>query len=282
MAAPMTSIQIKSQLTRWGVPFKEYRSWATHNRNAKGAWGPVHGLVIHHTSSDSLDQRALLYDGYATLPGPLCHFGLAQDGTVWLIGWGRTNHAGGGDPAVLTRVINEDYASRTSNLRPTRGNADGIDGNARFYGVEIWYSGGHAMSPAQYRSLRLLAAAIDEFHDWSPLSNIAHGEWSNDKWDPGIKSSITMNMIQVRADIAETLDSSPESDDVNAAQDARLTRVENILIEIQEQLSVAPWAYRNQANNAASVSMGNGPIPDMHQVVQDIANDVKTLKASRG
>ena len=27
----------------------EVGDWRTHNRNHKGPWGPVHGVMIHHT-----------------------------------------------------------------------------------------------------------------------------------------------------------------------------------------------------------------------------------------
>lgn len=201
MATPMTASQIKSQLKKWGVPFKEYKNWSTHNRNHMGAWGPVNGFMVHHTGSDSKDQRELLYAGISGLPGPLCHFGLAQDGTVHLVGWGRANHAGSGDPDVLNAVINENYGAN-----PPVDNQSTVDGNSRFYGVEIWYSGSHKMTDAQYRTLRKLAAAICDFHGWTEKSVIGHGEWgSPGKWDPGISSGKMMNMATVRSDIKATL-----------------------------------------------------------------------------
>lgn len=201
MATPMTPSQIKAQLHKWGVKYREYRSWSTHNRNHKGAWGPVNGFMVHHTGSDSKDQRALLYNGTADLPGPLCHFGLAQDGTVWLIGWGRANHAGSGDPDVLRAVINESYGNY-----PPRDKQSTVDGNSRFYGVEIWYSGSHKMTDAQYASLRKLAAAVIDFHGWSEKSVIGHGEWgSPGKWDPGYAPGKMMDMAVVRRDIRATL-----------------------------------------------------------------------------
>lgn len=207
MATPMTASQIKSQLKKWGVKYSEYKSWSTHNRNHVGNWGPVNGFMVHHTGSDGKDQRELLYSGISGLPGPLCHFGLAQDGTVHLIGWGRANHAGAGDPDVLNAVVNENYGAN-----PPVDNESSVDGNARFYGVEIWYSGSHAMSTAQYAALRKLAAAICDFHGWSEKSVIGHGEWgSPGKWDPGISSGKMMNMANVRADIKETLGGKPSA-----------------------------------------------------------------------
>lgn len=198
MATPMTPTQIKAQLAKFGIPFAEYKNWASHNRNHKGAWGPVHGFMIHHTGSDSKDQRELLYAGLSDLPGPLSQFGLAQDGTVHLIGWGRANHAGAGDPDVLAAV-------KAESALPTD-NESSIDGNSHFYGVEIWYSGSHKMTDAQYASLRKLSAAICDFHGWTEGSVIGHGEWgSPGKWDPGYAPGKMMDMDAVRADIKATI-----------------------------------------------------------------------------
>ncbi|MET9012341.1 peptidoglycan recognition family protein [Streptomyces olivaceoviridis] len=210
MATPMTAAQVIAQLKKWGLRYVEIPGWATHNRNQKGPWGPVNGFVWHHTGADVRDGQAYasttLYDGISGLPGPLCHFSIGTDGTVYLVGWGRANHAGGGDPVTLQHVINEDY---TGQLHPTRGNSNGTDGNAHFYGVEIQYSGSHEMSPAQYAAARRLSAAILDFHGWSERSVIGHGEWSSDKWDPGYAPNKIMAMPAVRADVASTLSAGP-------------------------------------------------------------------------
>ncbi|MFF7096425.1 N-acetylmuramoyl-L-alanine amidase [Streptomyces rubradiris] len=210
MATPMTAAQVVAQLKKWGLKYVEIPGWATHNRNSKGAWGPVHGFVWHHTGVDVKDGKAYaastLYNGLAKLPGPLCHFSIGTDGTVYLVGWGRTNHAGGGDPAVLAHVQAEDY---TGQLKPTRGNSNGVDGNSRFYGVEVQYSGSHEMSAAQYAAARRLSAAILDFHGWTEKSVIGHGEWSSDKWDPGYAAGKIMPMPTVRADVKATLSAGP-------------------------------------------------------------------------
>jgi hypothetical protein len=201
MATPMTHTKLLDQLEKWHVPYKGYRDWEVHHRPAStGAWGPVNGFMVHHTGSDSTDQRELLYNGRSDLPGPLCHFGIAQDGTVWLIGWGRANHAGKGDPDVLKAVINEDYGSY-----PPTDNEATVDGNVHFYGVEIWYSGSHIMTREQYDSLLLLGAAICDGHNWTSKSVIGHGEWQPGKWDPGYSSGKMMDMADVRTDIQDTL-----------------------------------------------------------------------------
>lgn len=197
----MTPDQIIAQMKKWGVPFKEYKSWRTHNRNHKGPWGPVNGFMWHHTGSDDDDQRELLYNGHSELPGPLSQFGIAQDGIVWLIGWGRCNHAGLGDDDVLDAVINETAA-------PVDDEAN-TDGNRHFYGAEFWYSGNHPMTSAQYNSGIKLSCAILDFHDWDEESVIGHGEWQPGKWDPGMKSGTLMNMDLVRSVIDTTLAKGP-------------------------------------------------------------------------
>ena len=222
MATPMTPSQIVSQLKKWGIKYAEYKTWETHNRAGHGSWGPVNGFMLHHTGSDSKDQRGLLYNGTSALPGPLCHFGLAQDGTVHLIGWGRTNHAGAGDPDVLKAVINESYGAY-----PPADNQSSVDGNARFYGVEIWYSGSHKMSDAQYSTMRKLSAAICDFHKWSEKSVIAHAEWgSPGKWDPGISSGKTYDMAKVRSDIKATLSAGPKPTTTTAPKPVTTTTME--------------------------------------------------------
>jgi LysM repeat protein len=195
----MSANQMLAQLQKWGVKYRPYKDWRNHNRNHKGAWGPVNGFMVHHTGSDSDDQRALLYNGTADLPGPLCHFGLAQDGTVWLIGWGRANHAGSGDDDVLRAVIDEKPIPHDDESN--------TDFNSRFYGVEIWYNGNHRMSDAQYETLLKLAAAICDFHGWGKYSVIGHGEsGSPGKWDPGYAPGHMMDMDPVRDDVQALLD----------------------------------------------------------------------------
>jgi hypothetical protein len=216
MATPMTATQVVTQLKKWGIRYVEIPGWATHNRNSVGAWGPVNGFIWHHTGADITTANAktyasgMLYSGRSDLPGPLCQLSIGLDGTVFLVGWGRANHAGGGDPVVLQHVINEDY---TGQLHPTKGNSNGVDGNAHFYGVEIQYSGSHAMAAIQYKTALRLSAAICDFHGWSEKSVVAHGEWSSDKWDPGYAPSKVMAMPAVRADVKATLTAGPTQED---------------------------------------------------------------------
>jgi hypothetical protein len=224
----MTATQVAAQLKKWGIRYVEIPGWATHNRNSKGPWGPVNGFIWHHTGAAVSAANAksyaasTLYNGLADLPGPLCQFSIGLDGIVYLVGWGRANHAGGGDPTILQHVIDENY---TGQLKPTKGNRDGVDGNAHFYGVEIQYSGSKPMADAQYKVALRLSAAICDFHGWTERSVIAHGEWSNDKWDPGYAPSKIMAMPGVRTDVKTTLTAGLDQEDDVALTDAEIKKI---------------------------------------------------------
>ncbi|QKN87662.1 endolysin [Streptomyces phage Cumberbatch] len=201
MATPLPAAAVLTALRAEGVRVVEVGNWRTHNRNSKGAWGPVHGSIVHHTvTRGTASTVALVRDGYASLPGPLCHGMIAKDGRVHMVGWGRTNHAGGGDPRVLDQVVAESYGDRPT--PPSKGNANGADGNARFYGWECENlgDGKDPWPKAQYDAIVRVQAALCRAHGWSAKSVIGHLEWSSDKVDPR-----GFSMVQLRTDVAERL-----------------------------------------------------------------------------
>lgn len=202
MATPMTAKQFTKQMDTWGIAYKAIHSdWATHNREGHGDWGPVYGVGLHHTGSD--DQKgmpSILWSGYSDLPGPLCHGGIAEDGTLLLSGWGRCNHFGLGDSKVLNHVVMEDY---TGNLKPAKADTDG---NAHFYGFEIMYSGEHLMSVAQQKTALRVSAAICAWHNWTEKSVIGHGEWQPGKWDPGYAKGKIIDMASLRTQVKKEID----------------------------------------------------------------------------
>lgn len=193
MAPPITARRIVELLREWNIPYKAIDpTWATHNRNHKGPWGEVHGIMWHHTGSDEqAGMPSILWSGYEGLPGPLCHGGIDRNGVVLLSGWGRCNHAGKGDSSVLRHVRNEDY---TGNLKPRD---DDADGNRVFYGFEFMYSGSHEMTSAQMHTGARLSAAICTEHGWTEKSAIGHGEWQPGKWDPGMSKDTIYDMARV-------------------------------------------------------------------------------------
>lgn len=204
MAKPLSNDQLLAALKAEGCKVVEVGNWRTHNRNHKGSWGPINGVMIHHTGSDAQGTsyvRNILSSGYAGLPGPLCHVGIAMDGTVYLVSNGRANHAGGGDPAVFEAVKAEAGWLMQREAKPTRGNSNGYVGNGNFYGAEVMYDGGQPMTAAQEDASVRFAAAICRDYGWSARSVIGHREWSRDKIDPGHEPMVTFRQkVQARLD----------------------------------------------------------------------------------
>ncbi|WP_046731169.1 N-acetylmuramoyl-L-alanine amidase [Streptomyces humi] len=179
MAPPMSAGALLDALRDEGVTVVEVGDWREHNRNHKGPWGPVHGVMIHHTATHGADRAVRLCRyGRPGLPGPLCHGVITKDGTVHLVGYGRVNHAGLGDDDVLRAVIAEKA------LPPE--NEANTDGNRHFYGFECENLGdGEDPWPqAQLTAIERVAAAVCRRHGWSERSVIGHLEWQPGKVDP--------------------------------------------------------------------------------------------------
>ncbi|MTE19494.1 N-acetylmuramoyl-L-alanine amidase [Streptomyces sp. TRM43335] len=179
MAVPLTPARLLDALRAEGLRVVEHRDWRRHHRNHKGAWGPVNGVMVHHTVTRGTDASVdLCYHGHSGLPGPLCHGVVDKAGTVHLVGGGRANHAGLGDGHVLRSVIAE--------VAPPRPRRDDTDGNARFYGFEAINLGdGRDPWPEeQLDAIARSAAAICRAHGWNERSVIAHKEWTRTKIDP--------------------------------------------------------------------------------------------------
>jgi hypothetical protein len=195
MATPMSASQFIAALRAEGVTVVEVGNWETHNRNSKGAWGPVNGVVIHHTVSSGVSNTvALCRDGDSNLPGPLCHGVIDKQGVVHLVGYGRANHAGGGDPKVLSAVSAESYGDRPPAPHEHQGSAGAVDGNVHFYGFEC-INLGDGKDPwpaAQLEAIERVSAAICRHHGWDKRSIIGHLEWSDWKSDPRGFSMVDM------------------------------------------------------------------------------------------
>ncbi|MBC9714085.1 N-acetylmuramoyl-L-alanine amidase [Streptomyces sp. TRM66268-LWL] len=206
MGTPLTADQLVSALCAEGVSVTEHPGWRTRNRNHKGPWGPVHGVMVHHTvTSGTASSVALCRDGHATLPGPLCHGVIDKTGRVHLIGHGRANHAGAGDDDVLAAVVAE--------RSPLPGdNETSTDGNRHFYGFEAINLGDNEdpWPEAQVEAIARAAAGICRTHGWGAESVIGHSEWQPGKVDPrgpiGTKNGPALTMNKIRARVAQLLD----------------------------------------------------------------------------
>jgi hypothetical protein len=179
MATPLSADAFLAALRAEGVTVVEVGDWRHHNRNSKGPWGPVHGVMIHHTvTRGTANTVDIVRNGYDSLPGPLCHGMIAKDGRVHLVGYGRANHAGLGDPDVLSAVI----AEKT----PPLDDEATIDGNRHFYGFECENlgDGKDPWPTAQLEAIERVAAALCRAHGWSARSVIRHLDWQPGKIDP--------------------------------------------------------------------------------------------------
>ena len=179
MARPLSAGTFLDALVDEGLVVVEVGDWRDHNRNHKGPWGPVHGVMIHHTvTKGSATTVALCRDGHAALPGPLCHGVITKDGRVHLVGYGRANHAGLGDPDVLRAVIAEKQLPADDEAT--------TDGNRHFYGFECENlgDGKDPWPAAQLEAIERVGAALCRRHGWTPASVIRHLDWQPGKVDP--------------------------------------------------------------------------------------------------
>ncbi|MFP3986870.1 peptidoglycan recognition family protein [Streptomyces sp. E11-3] len=209
MADPLSADRLLAALRAEGCRVVEVGGWRTHNRNHKGLWGGVNGVMIHHTvTSGSAATVRICRDGHSSLPGPLCHGVITKDGTVHLVGHGRTNHAGSGDGDVLAAVIAERALPR-----PNEANTDG---NRHFYGFECENlgDGDDPWPAAQLEAIERVSAAICRAHGWGAGSVIGHLEWQPGKVDP---RGFTMQTMRGR--IAARLDGNQQEDDMALTSD---------------------------------------------------------------
>ncbi|GAB2714359.1 hypothetical protein GCM10027072_02830 [Streptomyces bullii] len=214
MATPLPATSFLKALRDEGLTVIEEGDWRSHNRNHKGPWGPVHGVMIHHTVTRGHDRTVdICRTGYADLPGPLCHGVICKEGHVHLVGYGRTNHAGLGDDDVLRAVIDEQPLPAD--------NEASTDGNRHFYGFECENLGdGEDPWPAaQLEAIERAAAAVCRYHGWTERSVIGHLEWQPGKVDPR-----GFTMASMRDRVAERLThpagwNSDEEDDMALTND---------------------------------------------------------------
>lgn len=192
MATPLTADRLVQALKAEGVTVRERSGWRTHNRNHKGAWGPVNGITIHHTAGR--DSLALCWSGTDALPGPLCHTHLAKDGIATMVGHGRANHAGHFAQNAHDAVVKE------SATHPRPDAIELVDGNRHYYGIEIENLGdGKDPYPTvQYQAAVRWAAAICRAHGWSANSVIGHKEGTRRKIDPSFDMDTFRDAVDAR------------------------------------------------------------------------------------
>ncbi|MFG3323714.1 N-acetylmuramoyl-L-alanine amidase [Streptomyces sp. NPDC048171] len=208
MATPLSAGAFLSALEKEGVVVVEVGDWRNHNRNHKGPWGPVNGVMIHHTvTKGSAKTVDICRKGYSGLPGPLCHGVITKDGRVHLVGYGRANHAGLGDDDVLRAVIAE--------AKPPTDNEANTDGNRHFYGFECENlgDGKDPWPAAQVEAIVRVGTAICRAHGWGARSLLRHLDWQPGKVDPR-----GLDWDDVLARVAKRLGTKPPTTSLPAPQ----------------------------------------------------------------
>lgn len=237
MANPLPAVRLLTALRDEGLAVVEVGDWRTHNRNQKGAWGPVNGVMIHHTVTSGSERTVqICQEGHGSLPGPLCHGVITKDGKVHLVGHGRANHAGLGDSDVMNAVVAEQAAPQPAK--------QDTDGNARFYGFECENLGdGEDPWPAaQLDAIERASAALCRAHGWNEWSVIGHMEWTKQKVDP---RGFTMDSMRDR--IRKRLKGKPGADEPTVHQ----VEPGETLASIGRRYDV-PWQVIAQTNRVRS------------------------------
>lgn len=204
---PLTPSQWLEILAAEGVRTAQpYGGWETHERDDETGkqFGPVRGVVIHHTvGSNSL---GVVYNGTGTLPGPLCHGHTPKTGVVNMISAGRANHAGTFAQNAHDAVLAE------SPVHPRPDASEPVDANDCYYGneVENWGDGADAYPWVQYVATVKWATAICRHHGWSQDSVIGHKEGTRRKVDPlgpvqGPDGVFQFTMARFRQDVGAAL-----------------------------------------------------------------------------
>lgn len=207
MATPLTDTQMSQVLDRiraQGVTVREVHDWRTNNRNHKGKWGPVHGVTWHHTASLSDSESYvdwIFHVGRPDVPGPIPHFFVERDGTLWIGSNGRANHFGLIDRDTLA-ALQSGLTRDTPEIHPS--SSGDVDGNARLYGIEVAGIGGTPdYTDAQYRTCVVLSGELLRalFGDDTGPDVIGHSEGTTRK-----PNDPNYDMRRVRADVADYLE----------------------------------------------------------------------------
>lgn len=80
-----------------GLKVAEVGDWRARRR--PGEFGPIKGIICHHTAGPrqgNMPSLALVEHGRPDLSGPLAQLCLGRDGTFYVVSGGRCNHAGKG------------------------------------------------------------------------------------------------------------------------------------------------------------------------------------------
>lgn len=161
-----------------GFPVVAVAGWET--RGHGGMAGTVKPIVCHHTAGPEPERTNSNYpsfyvvrDGRSGLPGPLSHYGIGFDGTIYVFAAGLAYHAG-------------------------TGSWKGWSGNSVAIGIEAEDGGDGDWRPEQLDVYPRLCAALCQFLGVGAEWVCGHKEWSpGRKIDP---AGINMNTFRSMVD----------------------------------------------------------------------------------
>lgn len=278
MATPWTFEQRLAAYRAEGITRITVMSGArTHSRDsATGrAFGPVYGLTIHHTAGVGSGMPSVIYNGVTGLPGPLAQDFLAKDGTLYVVGHGRCNHAGSVTPAVKAAIIAEQAPAGQRDA-----GSETEDGNDFLYGLEIENKGdGDDPYPAaQYDVAVRWAAAHLRHHGWGVNSAWGHKEITRRKIDP------SFSMVKFRADVKARLEGEEEEDMALSAEDIQKValavwnirmddplKTDDSTVTVEQSLHGAAARLKRVEDRVASLSTGG---VDLDALAVKVADEI--------
>lgn len=152
-----------------GLKVSRVEGW--ENRGRPGDFGPIKGVICHHTvglPTGNMPSLNTLIHGRAAsrtapaLSGPLAQLGLGRDGTYYIVAAGRANHAGTGAWKGLT------------------------SGNTSFIGIEAEHTGdpNTPWPDIQLDAYKRGVAAMLKHLGATAEMCCGHKEWTTRKPDP--------------------------------------------------------------------------------------------------
>ncbi len=171
--------QLAKVAHRTGHPVTEVSGWKARGH---GPQPEVEGVVCHHTAGPAgggnYPSLAVVRDGRPGLDGPLSHFGLGRDGTIYVIAAGRCWH----------------------NAPSTSANHT----NSRSIGIEAENNGKQPWPDVQLDAYRKLCAELCREFGLTASRVKGHKEVNTQKPDPH-----SVNMTRFREDVAALLKGKP-------------------------------------------------------------------------
>lgn len=219
---------IVAALRAEGCEVVEVPGWRTNNRNHVKAPGPWYGLLVHHTGGETSDPygyaAGILFHGRPDLPGPLCNVSIGRNGIVYMVGYGRSNHAGTCAQNTLDLLIADAMPLDSRHLP----GPDAVDFNSLTWGVEVQGDTTiRPFSPEQYDALVRHGAALCRLFGptWTGGSIAAHGEATRRKpADP------MTDMPCLRRDVNERLHAGPGGDWLDMATKGEIEQLVNDVV----------------------------------------------------